>query len=278
MSGDSYRIVTRNQGLEIIGRVEISNDYNRTYKLVHSEYQWILEKEMLVGSDSEGKRYERVSNTSLLRLDPSRLLIPPYFLDVDSYYVISLNGIAHYSSDSSNDIYIIKGRKIVTLEVKRSPLVAVITGGNAKRLLRFPGLLWLDGSESYDPDQSLIERKNQIELLSELFLYSWTCAEISPSFSNQCNNSISLNSPTDRPWMLQLKPLLYRAINKSFQLTLTFADKMIQYGSKRRFSKLAAQVQVINEVDPVVNIIFPSLPQRANPNLQIRIEGSVDLY
>ena len=111
-------------------------------------------------SDLANTLNEKTKNTRKLYVE-SNSLSPPS-LDFDGKYIYRLTGTDAADAGSY-------GLAEVTLQVKSSPVIAVISGGDrvASQLNDFV----LDASESLDPDEASMPESERSE-----FVYAWSCA------------------------------------------------------------------------------------------------------
>jgi len=192
--------------------------------------------------------------------DATKYVLPSFSLRSNTFYEITLS----VSGSSGGQV----SRATIQVYVEMANVVAVING-DTSRSMRVSEQIDIDGSSSYDEDQSGVTGST-----AEL-LYTWSCFQLSPLFKDDCSdvfdNSKLLMSSNSNRYDLSAKS---NVMNYQCQITLLITDATLT-----RSAQAQVLVRIVPELAPVVGISTPSLPSSRiiNSGQQLQLIGSLSV-
>jgi len=192
--------------------------------------------------------------------DATKYVLPSFSLRSNTFYEITLS----VSGSSGGQV----SRATIQVYVEMANVVAVING-DASRSMRVSEQIDIDGSSSYDEDQSGVTGST-----AEL-LYTWSCFQLSPLFKDDCsdvfdNSKLVMSSNSNR-YDLSAKS---NVMNYQCQITLLITDATLT-----RSAQAQVLVRIVPKLAPVVGISTPSLPSSRiiNSGQQLQLIGSLSV-
>jgi len=245
LPGNAIRSICRNTILTVISAVSVTPcGYNMHFSGV-LEYEWRV-------YDNSAKMVSAVS----ISKDRTKLILPPFSLAANVTYtvavVVSVRGsMPRQSSSAAIEVNVVVGN-----------IRAVINGGLKKNM----GVLTsmdIDGSESYDEDQSAVTGYDAgLEFL-------WSCTQTYPSFESACRTNLSM---TILGSLVRIYAAEFFAGN-IYQVTLLVTSVV-----DSRSSILTATVAVQSALNVIVNAIPNYSPTtKINPGQSIQFNGIITL-
>ena len=190
--------------------------------------------------------------------DPSKLMLPAYSLQTGMLYDVSLSVTMLSSLKSS--------RTFAQVYVQPGSVVAVVTGG-LERSLRFKSSLLIDASSSYD------EEVRDVVGVDAGLSFSWSCMQISPSFSSTCDATLSVTAMSPTAISVSAdRSVEFLATTNEFTITLWDAAAV-------RSSSVYVVVRVVPSISAVVQVTSTSTTSAGvlNADEQLVLLGTVSL-
>lgn len=192
--------------------------------------------------------------------DTTKYVLPSFSLRSNTFYEITLS----VSGSSGGQV----SRAIIQVYVEMANVVAIING-DTSRAMRVSEQINIDGSASYDEDQSGVTGS------TAGLLYTWSCLQLSPLFKDHCsdvfdNSKLALSSNSTR-YDLSAKS---NGMNYQCQINLLITDATLT-----RSAQAQVLVRIVPKLAPVVGISAPSLPSSRiiNSGQQLQFIGSLSV-
>jgi hypothetical protein len=192
--------------------------------------------------------------------DATKYVLPSFSLRSNTFYDITLS----VSGSSGGQV----SRATVQVFVDMANVVAVING-DTSRSMRVSEQINIDGSASYDEDQSGVTGS------TAGLLYTWSCMQLSPLFKDHCSDvfddSKLVRSSNSTRYDLSAKA---NSMNYHCQITLLITDATLT-----RSAQAQVLVHIVPKSAPVVGISAPSLPSSRiiNSGQQLQLIGSLSV-
>lgn len=240
ISGSSLRSVKRNTALSVTALGSIpacggnSTGGKSTSGLYSLVYSWTISRDSV-------PEFGLISSSK----DPSRFVLGPYALSVNTLYTIDVTAtiVSTANSWASNSA----AAAAIQVWIVSGDLVAVIEGGTT-RSLRVGQLMWLDASRSYDEDvlPSLASTSS--------FQYTWTCLQVAPSLSNDCKDifNASMYSSSANLATLQLRAL--QTAPAEGQWTVVVTEGIASDRNGQRSAHATVVVTILPALAPIIQL------------------------
>ena len=239
--GAALVTVARNSFLKVQSSVSVSSCLSSSSSATIS-YSWSI------WTNNSAAELKSISK------DASKFILPPYSLQVKSFYTVTLTASIVGNSNSAS--------ASVSVYVSVGNIHSIVTGG-LYRSMKVDSKIILDASRSYDEDV------NGVTGAQAGLVFVWSCVRTSPSFNASCDGYLQSSIITSTAALTSLSA----ASGSSFQLTVVVTD-----ASKTRASQSIITLQVLPKTSSIVTLTSNSLTGIVNPDQNLQLTGSVSVY
>jgi hypothetical protein len=192
-----------------------------------------------------------ISSVSSTFRDPSRFTLPAFSFAANKIYKIQVSASFNQQVSSA----------LVQINTLAGALIAAIQG-SGNQVVRIGSSLTLDGSKSYDQDQS------NVFGISAGLSFTWTCSQLSPVVSASCRDVIEPISGSEK---ILVKPLL-TATDASLQFTVAVRDQ-----SGQRTATSSVTVRILPLLSTSISLRSNAVQNVINPDQSLTVLGTVNI-